>query len=190
MVLVLVLAGCVQALLARAGTDLLLAILRPMVGLDPNANGLFQQPIIRDRMQAFLGEQYEPVMQLLSTADRLQQEGPLFFVISRYTPIPDIAEQAGFVWNAEANQMAVMLVTGGSPTIIAEQVLVKKTGEMASAVVPQWPAELQAVLDADALRKQAADAVRERLQAEAAAQLEAELEAIDLPSPPTDMVSP
>lgn len=193
-----VLTACVGALLARAGTEVLLAILRPMVGLDPNANGLFQQPIIKERMQAFLGDQYDPVMQLIVTADQLQQEGPLFYVVSRYTPIPQIAEKAGFVWNSETNQMAVMLVTGGSPTVIAEKILVSKVDEVAAELVPQWPAELQLILDEDALKKQAADAAAQalqqpadtlRLQAqeqwrrEAEAQLEAEIRAQEAVSP-------
>ena len=173
------LSGCLGAIIARAGTDIVLAILRPLVGLDPNSNGLFQQPVIKDRMQAFLGEQYEPVMQLLRTADQLQQEGPLYFVISRYTPIPQVAEKAGFVWNAETNQMAVMLVTGGSPTVIAEKILLKQANAAVQEAVPQWPVELQAILDEDALKKQAAEAaqkmLQEKLQREAEEALDAAL---------------
>lgn len=173
------LSGCLGAIVARAGTDIVLAILRPLVGLDPNSNGLFQQPVIKDRMQAFLGEQYEPVMQLLRTADQLQQEGPLYFVISRYTPIPQVAEKAGFVWNAETNQMAVMLVTGGSPTVIAEKILLKQANAAVQEAVPQWPVELQAILDEDALKKQAAEAaqkmLQEKLQREAEEALDAAL---------------
>lgn len=173
------LSGCLGAIIARVGTDIVLAILRPLVGLDPNSNGLFQQPVIKNRMQAFLGEQYEPVMQLLRTADQLQQEGPLYFVISRYTPIPQVAEKAGFVWNAETNQMAVMLVTGGSPTVIAEKILLKQANAAVQEAVPQWPVELQAILDEDALKKQAAEAaqkmLQEKLQREAEEALDAAL---------------
>jgi hypothetical protein len=178
------LSGCLGAILARAGTDIVLAILRPLVGLDPNSNGLFQQPVIKDRMQAFLGEQYDPVMQLLRTADQLQQEGPLYFVISRYTPIPQVAEKAGFVWNAETNQMAVMLVTGGSPTVIAEKILLKQANAAVQEAVPQWPVELQAILDEDALKKQAAEAaqkmLQEKLQQEAQQALDAALQEEEL----------
>lgn len=178
------LSGCLGAILARAGTDIVLAILRPLVGLDPNSNGLFQQPVIKDRMQAFLGEQYDPVMQLLRTADQLQQEGPLYFVISRYTPIPQVAEKAGFVWNAETNQMAVMLVTGGSPTVIAEKILLQQANAAVQEAVPQWPVELQAILDEDALKKQAAEAaqkmLQEKLQQEAQQALDAALQEEEL----------
>lgn len=166
-----VLTACLGGLVARAGTDILLAILRPMVGLDPNSNGLFQQPVIRNRMQAFLGDKYEPVMKLIVTADQLQQEGPLYFVVSRYTPIPEIAEKAGFVWNAETNQMAVMLVTGGSPTVIAERVLLKKANEAVAEAVPQWPVELQTILDEDAMK-------RKVLEAASAAAANAAVEAV------------
>jgi hypothetical protein len=152
------LTACLGGLIAQAGTQVLLAILKPMVGLDPNSNGLFQQPIIKDRMQGFLGDKYEPVMQLLLTADKLQEEGPLFYVVSRYTPVPELAEKAGFVWNSESNQMAVMLITGGSPTVLAERVLVKQANQAMVEAVPQWPTEFQTVLDQDALKKAAAEA--------------------------------
>ena len=152
------LTACVTGLIAQAGTQVLLAILKPLVGLDPNSNGLFQQPIIKNRMQGFLGDNYEPVMQLLMTANELQEEGPLFYVISRYTPVPELAEKAGFVWNSETNQMAVMLVTGGSPTVIAERILIKQANQKIAEAVPEWPVELQTILDEEALKKSAAEA--------------------------------
>src|SRR6478735_2831643 len=152
------LTACLGGLVARAGTEIILAILKPMVGLDPNSHGLFQQPIIKERMQTFLGDKYEPVMQLLKTADELQEEGALFYVVSRYTPVPQLAEKAGFVWNSDTNQMAVMLITGGSPTVIAERVLIKQANDKMTEAVPQWPAELQTILDQDALKKKAAEA--------------------------------
>jgi hypothetical protein len=152
------LTACLGGLIAQAGTQVILAILKPMVGLDPNSNGLFQQPIIKDRMQGFLGDKYEPVMQLLLTANELQEEGPLFYVVSRYTPVPELAEKAGFVWNSETNQMAVMLITGGSPAVLAERVLVKQANQAMVEAVPQWPTEFQTVLDQDALKKKAAEA--------------------------------
>jgi hypothetical protein len=156
------LSACVGALVAKAGTQLLLSLMKPMVGFDPNAGGLFEQPLIKDRMVAFLGPQYEPAMQLIKTADTLQQEGPLFYVVSRYTPVPELAEKAGFVWNSETNQMALMLVTGGSPTVIAEKIVATQTDRLAEQLVPQWPGELQSVLDASqdasALQQKALDA--------------------------------
>jgi hypothetical protein len=185
LLLTVLLSACLGGLVARAGTEVMLAILRPMVGLDPNSNGLFQQPIIKNRMQAFLGDKYEPVMKLLLTANELQEEGPLFYVVSRYTPVPELAEKAGFVWNAETNQMALMLIAGGSPTVIAERVLVKKgreavngvVNETVAEVVPQWPAELQLILDQDALKKKALETVTRQLQKQAEEQLEAEIRA-------------
>ena len=158
------LAACLGGLVARAGTEIVLAILKPMVGLDPNSNGLFQQPVIKERMQGFLGDKYEPVMQLLMTANDLQEEGPLFYVVSRYTPVPQLAEKAGFVWNSDTNQMAVMLITGGSPTVIAERVLIKQANEKIAEAVPQWPAEFQTILDQDALKKKAAQIAEEQLE--------------------------
>jgi len=183
LLLTVLLSACLTGLVARVGTEVMLAILKPMVGLDPNSNGLFQQPVIKHRMQAFLGEKYEPVMQLLMTANQLQEEGPLFYVISRYTPVPELAEKAGLVWNAETNQMALMLVTGGSPTVIAERVLVRKGQEALAEAVPEWPAELQLILDQDALKKQALEAATQQMQEEAEALLEAEIRAQEPVSP-------
>jgi hypothetical protein len=152
------LTACLGGLVAQAGTQVILAILKPLVGLDPNSNGLFQQPVIKNRMKGFLGDSYEPVMQLLMTANTLQEEGPLFYVVSRYTPVPQLAEKAGFVWNSDTNQMAVMLITGGSPTVIAERVLIKQANQKIAEAVPEWPVELQTILDEDALKKKAAEA--------------------------------
>lgn len=158
---VLLLSGCLGQLVAAATKEVLFRLLVPMVGLDPNETRLFQQPIIRDRLQAFLGPQYEPVVALLGTAEELQREGPLFYVVSRYTPVPEFAEQAGFVWDADANRMAVMLVTGGSPTVIAEQLVREQAAEQVAGAVAgtpvgealRWPGQLQAILDADAQKK-------------------------------------
>ncbi|HQQ63834.1 MAG TPA: hypothetical protein PLF22_09700 [Pseudomonadales bacterium] len=149
------LTACVAPLLVNAGSQLILAILQPMVGLDPNQQNLFEQPIIKNRMVALLGPQYEPVLQLLKTADKVQREGPLFYVVSRYTPVPQLAEKAGFVWNSETNQMAVMLVTGGSPTVLAEKILANQVSRKVAEVTPQWPTELKSILDADALKQAA-----------------------------------
>lgn len=169
--LVSLLTACLGGLIARAGTEVLLAILKPMVGLDPNSNGLLQQPVIKSRMQGFLGDKYDPVMQLLATANTLQEEGPLFYVVSRYTPVPQLAEKAGFVWNSETNQMAVMLISGGSPTVIAERVMLKQANQTIQEAVPQWPVELQTILDEDALKKKAVEMAKEQLEAELNAEL-------------------
>ncbi len=152
------LTGCLTQILVSASKEVMWRLLTPMIGLDPNQTNLLEQPLIKDRMTAFLGPQYEPVISLLKTADELQKEGPLFYVVSRYTPVPEYAEKAGFVWNSETNQMAVMLVTGGSPTIIAEKLIEKQVNAKVAEFVPQWPGELQSILDADALKKQATEA--------------------------------
>lgn len=172
------LTACLGGLIANAGAQVLLAILKPMVGLDPNSHGLFQQPVIKSRMQAFLGDKYEPVMQLLMTADKLQEEGPLFYVVSRYTPVPQLAEKAGFVWNSDTNQMAVMLITGGSPTVIAERILVKQANQQMAEAVPQWPTEFQTVLDQDALKKKAAEAAAQAIDEQLQRELEEESKAV------------
>ena len=93
--LTLLLTACVPALVMPSTTQLMLALLRPLVGLDPNAVNLYEQPLIKSRMTALLGEHYTTALTLLRTADALQREGPLFFVVSRYTPVPELAERAG-----------------------------------------------------------------------------------------------
>jgi len=113
----LMLSACVAPLLMMSPTSQLMwALLKPLVGFDPNETSLFEQPMIKDRMTAMLGPNYDTTMQLLKTANELQQEGPLFYVVSRYAPIPDVAKQAGMVWNADTNQLAVMLQKGDGAT--------------------------------------------------------------------------
>ena len=155
-----VLTACVTSLVVgNAQSKLMWAMLKPLVGFDPNEVNLFEQPMIKNRMVKLLGPHYDTTMKLLRTANEIQQEGALFYVVSRYTPLPGIAKQtaekAGFVWNADTNQMAVMLVTGGAPTVIAEQV---ENARM--AIMPSWPTELQAVIDgAESTQKALHDAV-------------------------------
>jgi hypothetical protein len=111
------------------------ALLKPLVGFDPNEANLFEQPLIKDRMTAMLGPNYDSTMQLLKTANELQQEGPLFYVVSRYAPVPDVAKQAGMVWNADTNQLSVMLQKGDGATQVF--------GENLTAATPTWPSAMQ-----------------------------------------------
>ncbi|WP_409420896.1 hypothetical protein ABHF91_14110 [Pseudaeromonas sp. ZJS20] len=144
LLLCLMVSGCVAPLLVGAQSQLMWALLKPLVGLDPNQVNLFENSLIKDRMTALLGdENYDTALRLLKTADEIQQEGPLFFVLSRYSPLPEVAEQAGFVWNSETNQMAVTLISGGVPKVFAEQVLKDNL-----PVTPSWPAALQPVMAA------------------------------------------
>lgn len=132
----LMLSACVAPLLMMSPTSQLMwALLKPLVGFDPNEANLFEQPLIKDRMTAMLGPNYESTMQLLKTADELQQEGPLFYVVSRYAPVPDVAKQAGMVWNADTNQLAVMVQKGDGATQVF--------GENLTAATPTWPSAMQ-----------------------------------------------
>lgn len=132
----LMLSACVAPLLLMSPTSQLMwALLKPLVGFDPNEANLFEQPIIKDRMTAMLGPNYDTTMQLLKTANELQQEGPLFYVVSRYAPVPDIAKQAGMVWNADTNQLAVMLQKGDGATQVF--------GENTNGATPTWPSTMQ-----------------------------------------------
>ncbi|MGL6567542.1 hypothetical protein ACSZN4_18960, partial [Aeromonas dhakensis] len=132
----LMLSACVAPLLMMSPTSQLMwALLKPLVGFDPNQANLFEQPLIKDRMTAILGPNYDSTMQLLKTANELQQEGPLFYVVSRYAPMPEVAKQAGMVWNSQTNQMSVMLLKGdGTPQVF---------GENLAASAPSWPGEMQ-----------------------------------------------
>lgn len=147
----LLMQGCVApALMLSPQSQLMWALLKPMVGLDPKEVNLFKQELIRSRLQPLLGQHYETAVQLLETADQIQQEGPLFYVASKYTPLPQVAEKAGFVWNSETNQMAVLLVSGGAPQIFAE-----KLNDQVATQVPAWPKELADYTDPDKLKQKA-----------------------------------
>jgi hypothetical protein len=149
--LTLTLAACVAPMLLLSPQgQLMWALLKPLVGLDPKTTNLFEQPLLKGRLQALLGDNYSTAVSLLNTADKIQQEGPLFYLVSNYTPVPQLAEKAGFVWNAETNQMAVLLVSGGAPLIFAEQL-----NQQASKVIPSWPAELVDYTDPVKLKKMA-----------------------------------
>mgnify|MGYP006173870231 CR=1 FL=1 len=138
------------------------ALLKPLVGLDPNDVGLFEQPLIKNRMQELLGKNYDTTLSLLKTADKIQQEGPLIYLVSTYTPVPEMAEKAGLVWNSDTNQMAVMLVSGGAPLVFAEQL-----NNQAAKVVPSWPADLADYADPVKLKQKAL----QKATTEASAQL-------------------
>lgn len=135
------------AMLMPSPAQLMWAMLKPLVGLDPNVVHLYDQPLIRDRMTALLGPHYDTALSLLKTADQLQQQGPLFFVVSKFTPVPELAEKAGLVWNADTNQMAVALLKGDGVQVFSEAVQRKASDEANAAmtsVVPVWPAVMQA----------------------------------------------
>ena len=132
----LTLSACVAPLLMMSPTSQLMwALLKPLVGFDPNEVNLFEQPLIKDRMTSILGPNYDSTMQLLKTANELQQEGPLFYVVSRYAPVPDVAKQAGMVWNSQTNQLSVLLQKGDGTT--------QAFGENLAGTAPLWPTTMQ-----------------------------------------------
>ncbi|WP_339013243.1 hypothetical protein [Aeromonas popoffii] len=132
----LTLSACVAPLLMMSPTSQLMwALLKPLVGFDPNEVNLFEQPLIKDRMTSILGPNYDSTMQLLKTANELQQEGPLFYVVSRYAPVPDVAKQAGMVWNSQTNQLSVLLQKGDGTT--------QAFGENLAGTAPLWPTAMQ-----------------------------------------------
>lgn len=132
----LMLSACVAPLLMSPASQLMGALLTPLVGFDPNEVDLFEQPLIKERMVAVLGPDYDNTMQLLRTANELRQEGPLFYVLSRYSPVPEVASQAGMVWNAQNNLLSVMLQQPGGGT--------RTFGEGQAGTTPTWPGAMQA----------------------------------------------
>ncbi|MDR7089426.1 MULTISPECIES: hypothetical protein [Cellvibrio] len=140
------LSACVSSLLIgnQLQSKLMWSFLKPLVGFDPNEVDLFETPMVKDRMTALLGDKYEPTMKLLRTAQTIQQEGALFYVASRYAPpkVQEITDKAAMVWNADTNQMAVMLIKDGTPEIISEQIEGAK-----QAITPVLPKELQSAYD-------------------------------------------
>ncbi|MCI2961873.1 hypothetical protein MO387_01985 [Shewanella sp. N2AIL] len=158
--LALMLNACVAPLLLMSPQgQLMWALLKPLVGLDPNDVGLFEQPLIKNRMQELLGKNYDTTLSLLKTADKIQQEGPLIYLVSTYTPVPEMAEKAGLVWNSDTNQMAVMLMKGGAPLVISEQF-----SNQAQKLVPSWPKELADYTDPQKLQQKALEAGANQVQ--------------------------
>lgn len=177
--LCLLLAGCLApALLMPSSSQLMWALLKPLVGFDPNQVNLFEQPIVKNRMVALLGPNYDTTMQLLHTANELRKEGPLFYVVSRYTPVPEMAQKAGLVWNSETNQMAVALLKGDVAEVFAEKIEAMAENQVARAedaardkvdatvqgavagVIPVWPAAMSWVNPREAIE----EAVEQRIE--------------------------
>ncbi len=158
----LFLSACVSSLLIgnQVQSKLMWSFLKPLVGFDPNEVKLFETPMIKDRMTALLGDKYEPTMKLLRTAQTIQQEGALFYVASRYAPpqVQAITDQAAMVWNADTNQMAVMLIKDGAPEILSEQIEGAK-----QAITPALPKELQSAYDKAQATKKSLEAKQKAL---------------------------
>ncbi len=135
----LLLSGCVAPLLAMGQGQLMWALLKPMVGLDPNNSNLLEQPLIKTRMTGLLGPNYDTTVKLLRTASELQQEGPLFYLASRHDPQQG-SERASLVWNSQTNQMAALLNNGEQTKVFTES----HTGKAAV-----WPQAMQDWLSQD-----------------------------------------
>ena len=157
--LCLFLSACVSSLLIgnQLQSKLMGALLKPLIGFDPNEVNLFEAPIIKDRMTALLGDKYEPTMKLLRSAQEIQKEGALIYIASRYAPpkVQESTDKAAMIWNADTNQMAVLLIKDGAPEIISEQV-----AGATQAIIPVLPKELQQAYD----KAQAAKAALEEKQ--------------------------
>ncbi len=157
------LSACVSSLLIgnQLQSKLMWSLLKPLVGFDPNEVDLFETPMVKDRMTALLGDKYEPTMKLLRTAQTIQQEGALFYVASRYAPpkVQEITDKAAMVWNADTNQMAVMLIKDGTPEILSEQIEGAK-----QAITPVLPQELQTAYTKAQAAKKAIEEKQKALQ--------------------------
>jgi hypothetical protein len=161
-VVCLCLTACVSSLLIgnKVQSKLMWSFLKPLVGFDPNEVNLFETPMIKNRMTKLLGDKYEPTMKLLRTAQEIQQEGALFYVASRYAPpkVQAITDKAGMVWNADTNQMAVVLIKDGTPQIFSEQLENAK-----EKITPVLPKELQNAYDNAVEKKKELDALKEKI---------------------------
>lgn len=160
--LLLLTACAAPLLLMNPQAQLLIQLLKPMVGLDPNKAGLFEQPLIQDRLKPLLGPYYQDTIAILKTAESIQQQGPLLYLVSKDSPFPQVAEKAGFVFNSETNQMAVVLLKGDVSQVFAEQLV-----DSAQQQIPAWPDELSPLVHPakykQQLQQQAQQAVTEAL---------------------------
>jgi hypothetical protein len=157
------LTACVSSLLIgnKVQSKLMWSFLKPLVGFDPNEVKLFETPMIKNRMTKLLGDKYEPTMKLLRTAQEIQQEGALFYVASRYAPpkVQAITDKAGMVWNADTNQMAVVLIKDGVPQIFSEQIENAK-----EKITPALPQELKNAYDNAVEKKKELDALKQKIE--------------------------
>jgi hypothetical protein len=156
------LSACVSSLLIgnQVQSKLMWSFLKPLVGFDPNEVKFFEAPIIKNRMTAILGDKYEPTMKLLRTAQEIQQEGALFYVASRYAPAEAkaVTDKASMIWNADTNQMAVVLIKDGVPEVFSEQAANAK-----KKLTPKLPAEMQRALDQAQSAQQALEEKQKQL---------------------------
>ena len=157
----LALSACASVLIGNKAQSMMMkALFKPLIGFDPTEVKLLENPMIKGRMQALLGDKYEPTMKLLNTAQEIQREGALFYVASRYAPaqVQQITDKAGMIWNSDTNQMAVMLIKDGKPEIFSEQIADAK-----EKLVPSLPNELQIAYDKAKAAQDAAANARETL---------------------------
>ena len=141
----IVLCACTSVLIGNKAQSMLTnALFKSLLGVDLSEVKILENPLIKGRMQALLGDKYEPTMKLLNTAQEIQQEGALFYIASRYAPpkFQEITDKAGMIWNADTNQMAVMLIKDGKAEILSEQVAGAK-----KLIEPVLPKELQTAYD-------------------------------------------
>jgi len=92
------LSGCMSLLLgSRLERQLMASLIAPLVGQDPNAVGFFEIPAIHQRLEPLLGERYEPAVRLLKTANQIQSEGVLYYLMSRHVAAPaqELAQRTG-----------------------------------------------------------------------------------------------
>jgi hypothetical protein len=163
LLLIACLTACVSQLLFgnKMQSKLMWALIKPLVGFDPNQVNFFETPMVKDRMTSLLGDKYEPTMKLLRTANEIRQEGALFYVLSNYGPkeTRDIADKAGLVWNSNTNQMAVMLVQNNTPQILSEQ-----NEALKQAITPVLPKEMQVIYEQAAATKRALDEQKKKIE--------------------------
>ncbi|GGB34291.1 hypothetical protein GCM10011502_04170 [Oceanisphaera marina] len=151
------LSGCVAPMLAMGQNQLMWSLIKPLVGLDPSSSKLFEQPMIKNRMTALLGDDYQDTLALLRTAPKLQQEGTLFYLASNDT-LTQGSDRASLVWNAQTNQMSALLNKGD-----LTQVFTESDSEQTVA----WPQTVQTWLaepDSAGAKAAAADVETERRQ--------------------------
>lgn len=150
----LLLASC--TLLMGPQASLINSLFEKFVGVSPLDAKIFEHPLIKGRMQDLLGDKYDATMQILNTASAIQKEGPLYYVISRYTPIPEFAEKAGFAYNSETNQMVVLLLKGDVHKLLYETV-----DKAAKKVAPDLPKEFELLIHPDRLMDRVIDQAKD-----------------------------
>ncbi|MDZ7924232.1 MAG: hypothetical protein U5M23_09240 [Marinagarivorans sp.] len=167
------LTGCTSLIVGnRMQSAILGALFESVLGFNPNDVKILENPAVKSRMQAMLGDKYDVTVSLLREAQKIQRDGAAYYILAKTAPVitKTIAEKtglsqettgaalalvnnAGMSWDSNLNQFSVLLVEDGVPKVFSEAVgqgkesVGKTVSQNSVALLPALPKEMQAVYD-------------------------------------------